>query len=161
MPHVYEELKKVARGYLRRERPGHTLQATALVHEAYLRMAAERGAGWQGRAHFFALAAKLMRQILTDHARKRKADKRGAGIDLVPIQEGFHVSEENCAMLPELDEALRRLAEIDPRSAQVVEMRFFGGLTEEEIGEVLGVSVRTVKRTWAMARAWLYGELAP
>lgn len=161
MPHVYQELKLLARGYLRRERPGHTLQATALVHEAYLRLAVERGESWQGRAHFLALAARLMRQILTDHARRRNAAKRGWGVEIVPIQEGLHVSERNGAFLPELDEALNRLAEIDARAARVVEMRFFGGLTEEEAAEVMGVSTRTIKRLWASARAWLYGELMP
>lgn len=159
MPLVYNELKRLAISYLRRERPGHTLQATALVHEAYLRLIPEHGAEWNGRAHFFAFAARLMRQILTDHARRRNAGKRGAGAQMVAIQEGFIVTEAGCAFLPDLDEALDRLSAIDPRSAQIVEMRFFGGMKEEEIAEVLGLSVRTVRRTWAFARAWLHGEL--
>jgi len=161
MPHVYTELKRLAASYLRRERPDHTLQATALVHEAYLRLAGQPDPNWNNRSHFFAMAARVMRRILTDHGRLHRASKRGAGrtklnIDLVAI-----VGEEPSGEIEDLDEALTRLAAFAPRQAQVVEMRFFGGMTEDEIAEILKLSSRTIKRDWIIARAWLFGELVP
>jgi RNA polymerase sigma-70 factor (ECF subfamily) len=158
MPRVYRELHKIARAYLRRERPDHTLQATALVHEAYLRLTSQREIDWKNRAHFFGIAAQMMRRILVDYARQRGAGKRG-GVH-ISLDEGLMISDDQCALVTDLDEALQRLARLNERQARVVELRFFSGLTEEEIGEVLGLSSRTVKRDWTMARAWLYGELS-
>ena len=160
MPHVYSELKRVAAGYLRRERPGHTLQATALVHEAYMKLAGQQDPHWENRGHFFAMAAQIMRRILTDHARHHRAQRRGDGkanlnIDLVVV-----IGEAPSDQIDDLDEALTRLAAFAPRQAQVVEMRFFGGMTEEEIAGIMQLSSRTIKRDWIIARAWLYGELA-
>ena len=159
LPKVYRELKRLASACLRRERQGHTLQATALVNEAYLRLSDQKDVAWTGRTHFFAIAARIMRRILADYARQRNAGKRGGGRPHLSLDEELHVTDSQCALIEGLDEALQRLAQLDSRQAQVVEMRFFGGLTEEEIAEVLGVSSRTVKRDWMMARAWLYGEL--
>lgn len=159
LPRVYAELKRLALSQLRSERPGHTLQATALVHEAYMRLANQQE-GWNGRAHFYALAAKVMRRILTDYARQRNAGKRGGGKIKLSLDEHLGVPVEQCPMLTDLDEALERLEEISPRQAKIIELRFFGGLTEDEVAEVIGVSSRTVKRQWESARAWLYGELS-
>jgi RNA polymerase sigma-70 factor (ECF subfamily) len=156
---VYRELRRIARQCLRNERPDHTLQPTALVHEAYLRLAGAGGVDWQNRAHFFAVSANTMRRILVDYARNRNARKRGGPAVRLDIPEALMVSEQRSEQVLQLDEALSRLAEFDPRQSKIVELRFFGGLTEEEIAEVLGVSARTVKRDWSMARAWLLGEM--
>jgi RNA polymerase sigma-70 factor (ECF subfamily) len=158
---VYDELRRIAAGYLRRERPDHTLQPTALVHEAYLRLVEQPEQNWQNRAHFFGIGAHLMRQILVDHARKRDADKRGGGEAALALED-FDVAAPS-VQRPEdliaLDDALCKLEELDHRQSRIVELRFFGGLTEEEISHLLGISVRTVKRDWSVARAWLYAEI--
>jgi RNA polymerase sigma factor (TIGR02999 family) len=159
-PIVYEELHRLARRYLRRERSGHSLQATALVNEAYMRLADYTRMQWQDRAHFFAVSAQVMRRILVDHARRQNV-KRGRGVQHVPFEDVVVVApgEDAETDLVALDEALIGLTRIDPRKAQIVEMRFFGGLTVEEIGEVLKVSTGTIKRDWRAAKAWLYQEL--
>ena len=159
-PIVYAELHRLARRYMRRERSGHSLQATALVNEAYMRLADYSRMQWQDRAHFFAVSAQVMRRILVDHARRHNV-KRGRGIQHVPLDDVVVVAtgEDAETDLVALDTALVRLARIDARKAQIVEMRFFGGLTVEEIGEVLKVSTGTVKRDWRAAKAWLYQEL--
>jgi RNA polymerase sigma factor (TIGR02999 family) len=159
-PIVYEELHRRARGYMRRERSGHTLQATALVNEAYMRLADYTRMQWQDRAHFFAVAAQVMRRILVDHARRDNV-KRGRGIDRMSLDTVAVVAPagDGGTDLVALDEALTGLTRIDPRKAQIVEMRFFAGLTVEEIGEVLKVSTGTIKRDWRAAKAWLYQEL--
>lgn len=164
-PIVYDELHRLARHYMRRERSGHSLQATALVNEAFMRLSDYTRMEWQDRAHFFAVSAQVMRRILVDHARRRNI-KRGRGIQHVSLDEVAVVAggDAGTASVDEtdlvaLDEALAGLARIDPRKAQIVEMRFFGGLTVEEIGEVLKVSPGTIKRDWRAAKAWLYGEL--
>ncbi len=159
MPLVYYELRRLARRFMRAERPGHTLQPTALVHEAYLRLAGQREITWQNRAHFFGVAAQLMRRILVDHARARQAEKRGGHEQRVSLDEALEYTEGKAGDLVALDGALDRLAERDPRQGRVVELRFFAGLTEKEAAEVLGISVRTVKRDWHVARAWLYKEI--
>jgi RNA polymerase sigma factor (TIGR02999 family) len=158
-PLVYEELRKQAARYLRRERQGHTLQTTALIHEAYLRLVDARDVNWQGRAHFFAIAANLMRRILVDHARRRDASKRGGSFVRMSLDETLAVAEEVEVDLIAIDEALDRLAALDPQQARVVELRFFSGLTVEETAAALGVSPKTVKRDWAVARAWLRREI--
>ena len=160
LPRVYLELHRLARAQLRGERPGHTLQATALVHEAYLRLCQPNRCDWQDRMHFYRVAAKLMRRILIDYARQRNAGKRGAGAHRQSLDEALLVSEDRLALVVEIDDLLSRLVELEPRLAQVVEMRFFGGLTEEEIAASLNVSERTVKRDWLKARAWLHEQLA-
>jgi RNA polymerase sigma-70 factor (ECF subfamily) len=160
VPQVYSALHRLALQYLRRERPGHTLQATELVNEAYIRLVGNRKPDWQGRQHFFAAAAHAMRLILTDYARKRRADKRGGGIRHVTLIDELQVSDEQCELAADLDDALHRLAVIDPDAARVVELRFYAGLTEEEIGELMGISSRTVKRHWQFARAWLLGKMS-
>ena len=160
LPLVYGELRRVAGGYLRRERPGQTLQATALVHEAYLRLMREQHVSWQNRAHFCAIAANSMRQILVERARARNAAKRGGGvarITLVDEKVGAAAGED--LDVEALHEALERFSAIDPERARLVELRYFGGLTIEETAEVLGQSPATVKRAWALARAWLAREL--
>jgi RNA polymerase sigma-70 factor, ECF subfamily len=159
MPLVYSELRRVARRYMRSERPDHTLEPTALVHEAYLRLVGQREINWQNRAHFFGVAAQLMRRILVDHARARKAEKRGGHEPRLALDEGLAFTEEKSAELLALDEALTRLSQRDPRLGRAVELRFFAGLSEEEAAEVLGISTRTVKRDWQTARAWLYKEI--
>lgn len=159
IPVVYDELKRLARGYMRRERPDHTLQTTALVHEAYLKLVQQRTANWQGRSHFFGIAAQLMRRILIDHARAHLREKRGGAQLILPLNEALVFSPEHSEDLLRLDEALNRLSELDPRQGQVVELRFFGGLSVEETAEYLDVSPKTVKRDWAVAKAWLHGEL--
>jgi RNA polymerase sigma factor (TIGR02999 family) len=158
IPQVYRELHKIAQAYLRRERSEHTLQATALVNEAYLRLIAGGETEWQNRNHFFSVAATVMRRILVDYARQRNAGKR-SGVR-VSLDENLLISAEQCDLVSDLDAALTRLAALNARQAKVVELRFFSGLTEEEIADVLQVSARTVKRDWTVARAWLYGELA-
>jgi RNA polymerase sigma factor (TIGR02999 family) len=159
-PIVYEELHRLARHYMRRERSGHSLQATALVNEAYMRLADYSRTQWQDRAHFFAVSAQVMRRILVDHARRHNV-KRGRGIQHVPLEDVVVIApgEDAETDLVALDDALSGLARIDPRKAQIVEMRFFGGLTVEEIGEVLKVSTGTIKRDWRAAKVWLYHEL--
>lgn len=158
-PLVYKELHRLAKGYLQRERPGHTLQTTALVNEAYLRLIDWKQVHWQNRAHFFGVAAQLMRRILVDFARARHQEKRGGLARQVSLDEAAAVSVERVAELIALDEALNQLAAVDPRRSRMVELRFFGGLTEEETAEVLKVSPRTVRREWSLARAWLHREL--
>lgn len=156
---VYEELRRLASGYMRRERSDHTLQTTALVHEAYVRLAGHQKAIVENRLHFFAIAAKVMRQILIDHARTRGYAKRGGGAAKLSLDEVAVISDERAAELVALDEALLELAKIDPRQSHIVELRFFGGLTLEETGEFLAISSDTVTRDWNMAKAWLYREI--
>jgi RNA polymerase sigma factor (TIGR02999 family) len=160
LPLVYDELHLLAQRAMRHERGGHTLQATALVNEAYLRLVDQRRAGWEHRTQFLAVAAQLMRRILVDHARGRGAAKRGGGQERVPLENAAVSAPEKGLDLVSLDEALTRLARIDAQQARVVELRFFGGLTVEEAAEVLGVSPATVKREWTMAKAWLRRELS-
>lgn len=155
MPLVYDELRMLARGYLQRERPDHTLQATGLVHEAYLRMVDQSTASWQNRAHFFWLAAQAMRRILVEHARRHRAEKRGGTLAKVEWEEELLPAAGRSVDLLALDDALNELAQLRPQQSQIVELRFFGGMTIEEVAEVLDVSPRTVKREWRMARAWL------
>jgi len=160
MPVVYDELRRLAGRYLRRERPGQTLQPTALVHEAYLRLLKDKKQSWQNRTHFLAIAALSMRQILVERARARDASKRGGAQVRVTLDETLAVHRETSIDLVALDEALTRLALIDPLQARIVELRFFGGLTVEEAAEALGISPATVKRGWSVARAWLKRELS-
>lgn len=157
---TYSELKRLAAGYLRRERPDHTLEATALVHEAYLRLQATARSPWQDETHFLATAAITMRRILTDHARRTLSQKRGGGMVPVPLEEFHATTAEESDLIRHLDEALTRLARFAPRQAHIVELRFFGGMTDEEIARHLRLCTRTVKRDWLIAKAWLYGELA-
>jgi RNA polymerase sigma-70 factor, ECF subfamily len=158
-PLLYGELRRLAQAYLRHEAPGHTLQGTALVHEVYLKLAGQDRAEWKNRNHFFAVAAQAMRRILVDHARRKRAAKRGQELDLAfeesLMKPAFGAEEDYSA----LDEALMRLEKLDARKVKVVEMRFFGGLTEAATAECLGISVATVQRDWTMARAWLFQEL--
>ena len=144
---------------MRRERENHTLQATALVHEAYLKLVQHQSVDWQNRAHFFGIAAQVMRHILVDHARGHGREKRGAGQQLVSLEEALVFSPEKSAELIKLDESLERLAKLDPRQGRIVELRFFGGLTVEETAHILGISPKTVKREWSVAKAWLHGDL--
>jgi RNA polymerase sigma factor (TIGR02999 family) len=162
MPLVYDELKRLAASYMRRERTGQTLQATALVHEAYLRLAAARDRPWTGRTHFLAIAAISMRQILVDRARRRGANKRGGTRERITLDESLlsDASAGGTVDVVALDEALERLAALDPQQARIVELRYFGGLTVEETAEVVGVSPATVKRQWTVARAYLKRALA-
>jgi len=159
MPVVYGELRRLAQHYLRRERPDHTLQATALVHEAYLRLVDQRAVTWQNRAHFFGVAAQLMRRILVDHARRHHAAKRGGTALKVSLNDVVLAAEERAEDLVALDDALNRLAAMDPRQGRVVELRLFGGLTVEETAEVLRISPATLKREWTTAKAWLSREI--
>ena len=158
-PLVYEELRRLARRDMRRERPDHTLQTTALVNEAYLRLVDQRSVRWRGRTHFFAIAARLMRRVLIDHARANRRDKRGGGAVKVALDEATTAGRERAVELLALDEALTALGEIDERKSRIVELRFFGGLSVEEIAEVVGVSPDTVTREWRRARAWLHHEI--
>ena len=160
MPIVYDELRRLARQYLQRERSDHTLQATGLVHEAYLRLVDQSSLSWQNRAHFFAVAAKVMRRILVDHARSHRAEKRGGDREKLEFDEALLPSGERAVDLIALDEALRELERLDARQSQIVELRFFGGLTNEEIGEALDISPRTIKREWRLAKAWLRREIS-
>jgi len=160
VPLVYEQLHAAARRYMAGERLGHTLQATALIHETYLRLVNVKQIKWQNRAHFFAICAQLMRRILVDFARSRGYQKRGGGAQHVDLDEVLVVSSEPEANLVALDEALRRLAEVDQRKSQVVELRFFGGLDVKETAEVMKVSVDTVMRDWKIAKVWLLRELS-
>jgi RNA polymerase sigma factor (TIGR02999 family) len=157
-PIVYDELRRLAQHYMSRERTGHTLQATALVNEAYLRLVDYKRMRWENRAHFFAVSAQLMRRILVDYARRHNL-KRGAGVEHVALDETAEVGGDHGAKLVALDDAMQTLANIDQRKAQVVELRYFGGLSVEETAEVLNVSAVTVKRDWRTARAWLYREM--
>jgi len=159
MPLVYDELHRLAQAYMGRERPGHTLQTTALVHEAYLRLIDSGRAGLQDRSHFFALCAKLMRRILVDWARARLSLKRGGDVQVLDLEESLVVSPHASSELVALDDALKALEAFDPRKAQVIELRFFGGLSVDETAEVLKVSVETVARDWKLAKSWLRREL--
>lgn len=159
VPLLYDELRKLAGHYLRRERANHTLQTTALVHEAYMRLVDQDRVEWKNRSHFFGVAAQLMRRILVDYARNHQAAKRGAGAEQVSIDDAVVVSKENLGELVALDELLSRLSAFDPQQARIVELRVFGGLTVEEIAEALAVSPATVKRDWSMAKVWLTREL--
>lgn len=161
IPIVYDELRRQAANYMRRERPGQSLQTTALVHEAYLRLVDQKVVEWQNRNHFFAIAAQLMRRILVDHARQHHAAKRGgADLKLLPLDEAEVALDVEGIDLIALDEALKRLALLDEQQSRVVELRFFSGLSVEETAEVLSMSARTVKREWRAAKAWLWNELA-
>ena len=155
-PLVYDELRRIAHRYVQREREGHTLQTTALVNEAYLRLAGQQKVAWQNRAHFFAVTAQVMRHILIDHARRRRYVKHGGEIQQVSIEDASVMTEQRAADLIALDEALVELAKLDPRKSRVVELRYFGGLSLEETAEVVDVSLMTVRRDWRAAKAWLY-----
>jgi RNA polymerase sigma-70 factor (ECF subfamily) len=165
MPQVYDELRRLAANYMRHERPGQTLQATALVHEAFLRLSKEKNQPWKNRTHFLAIAALSMRQILVQRARARNAEKRGGGADKIALDES--VIADRAPTTPEgvdvlaLDAALEKLAALDPQQAKIVELRYFGGLTVDEAAEALEISPATVKRHWTVARAWLHKELKP
>ncbi|MGC1786618.1 MAG: sigma-70 family RNA polymerase sigma factor [Terriglobales bacterium] len=159
IPLVYDELRRLAGSYMRHERSNHTLQATALVHEAYLKLVKQRSIDWQSQAHFFGVAAQVMRRILLDHARGHLREKRGRGERTVPIEEALVFAPEQSLELVKLDQALERLTKLDPRQGKIVELRFFGGLTVEQTAELLGISPKTVKREWSMAKAWLHGDL--
>lgn len=156
---VYEELHRLAHHYMKRESPGHTLQTSALVNEAFVRLVDQRNVKWQNRAHFFGIAAQMMRRILVDYARQRRYAKRGGGAPTMSLDEALIVSEERSAEVIELHEALEKLVEFDPRKSQIVELRFFGGLNIEETAEVLTVSPGTVMRDWTLAKAWLRREM--
>jgi RNA polymerase sigma factor (TIGR02999 family) len=158
---VYAELHRIAQRYIRHERPDHTLQATALVNEAYVRLIDQHDKQWQNRSHFFGVAAQVMRRVLVDHARSHHAAKRGGELTKVELDAALLLSPQKSGQLIALDDALSRLAAIDARQARIVELRFFGGLTEPEVAEVLGMSSRTVKRDWSAAKAWLYAEMHP
>jgi RNA polymerase sigma factor (TIGR02999 family) len=160
MPLIDDELRRLAHRYMSRERAGHTLQTTALVNEAFLRLVNRKNLRWQNRAHFFGLAAQVMRTILVDHARSHASAKRGGGARNLELDEALVVSQQKASEVIALDEALKQLALIDPRQGRIVELRFFGGLTVEEAAEVLHVSPVTIKREWSTAKAWLYHELA-
>lgn len=157
---VYRELRRIAGRYMGRERQDHTLQTSALINEAYLRLIDTRGVQWQNRAHFFAVSAQVMRHILVDFARARDNLKRGAGLRPVSLDDAAVAAPERSADLLALNEALERLAALSPRQSRVVQLRYFGGLTEDEMAEVLGVSPRTVRSDWSLARAWLHRELS-
>jgi RNA polymerase sigma factor (TIGR02999 family) len=159
VPVVYQELRRLARHYMRRERPGHTLQTSALVNEAYMRLVDYKHVRWESRAHFFAVAAQAMRRILVEHARKRHFAKRGGGAIRVSFDEAAMVSEKQAAELIALDDALTSLEAIDPRKSRIVELRYIGGLNIEETAEVLDISPATVQREWRSAKAWLYREI--
>ena len=160
MPLVYDRLRFLAKKLLGHESPAHTLQPTALVNEAYLRMVGQRHVDWQGKTHFFAIGAKMMRRILVDHARRKLSQKRGGGLHRIELADDLCVSNRNNEDILAVEEALEKLTELDPRQAQIVELRFYGGLTVEEVAEVLGVSKRTVESDWTILRAWLRRELA-
>jgi len=159
IPLVYGELRRIAQHFLQREKPGHTLQSTALVHEAYVRMVGQNLPEWQSRAHFFGIAAQLMRQILVDHARARQAAKRGGDVFKLSLDESTAMPGQRDLDLIALDDALKSLTELDPQQSRIVELRYFAGLTIEDTSEVLGISPATVKRDWATARAWLQREM--
>lgn len=160
LPIIYDELKRIAANYLRRERSDHTLQPTALVNEAYMKMIDITQVSWQNKAHFVGVAANQMRRILVDHARNHNAQKRGGEFHIMTLNEEIDKADEQSADLIALDDALTELAKMDPIKAKIVELRYFGGLSTDETAEVLGVAPITVKRHWKMAKAWLYGQLA-
>ncbi len=160
LPLVYDELRRLAHYHLKNERPGHTLQTTALVHEAYFRLVGQELPEWESRAHFFAIAAQLMRQILVDYARRRRASKRGSGVCMLTLDDALALSRRKDVDVIALDDALNTLAELDPRQSRVVELRFFAGLSLEETSEVMGIATATVQRDWTMARAWLHREIS-
>lgn len=160
IPVVYDELRRQASRYLRRERPGHTLQTTGLVNEAYLRLVDQKKVRWQNRAHFFGIAAQLMRRILVDHARTKHRAKRGGSALRISINDAVVKTKQRDLDLVALDEALNHLAKLDPQQSRVVELRFFSGLNVEETAEVLGISPATVKRNWSVAKAWLHREIS-
>lgn len=159
IPYVYDELRRLARHYMRREHAGHTLQTSALINEAYLRLV-DQSVAWQNRAHFFGIAARLMRQILVDHARAHQYAKRGGGAEKVSLDEAANLAQGRAAEIVALDEALESLTALDPQQGRIVELRFFGGLTIEETAEVLGISHATVERDWSVARAWLRRQMS-
>ena len=159
LPVIYDELRKLAANYLRRERPDHTLQPTALVHEAYLRLVDQTRVNWQNRAHFFGIAAQIMRRLLVDHARRHNAEKRGHDFQKLSLDENIDRAVERSTELIALDDALKALAAFDSQKARVVELRYFGGLSIEETADVLGVTATTIKRHWRFAKAWLHGEM--
>ncbi|MCP4660100.1 MAG: sigma-70 family RNA polymerase sigma factor [bacterium] len=159
MPIVFDELRRIAAGYFEQEAKDHTLQPTALVNEVYLKLVGRRTVQWKNRAHFFGSAAELMRRVLVDHARGRKTAKRGSGAPKISLDESIALPEERDLDLIALDDALKGLAEIDPRQSRIVELRFFAGLTVDEIAEVLGISPTTVKREWKTARVWLFRQI--
>jgi RNA polymerase sigma-70 factor (ECF subfamily) len=159
LPLVYKELHRLAKAYMRRERSDHTLQPTALINEAYLRLAREN-VDWQSRQHFIGFAANVMRHLLVDHARAHNAERRAGELDRVELDEGFMMSKERSKEVIALHDALGTLEQVDPRQAKVVELRYFGGFSVEEIGEILEISPRSVKRHWALARIWLFKQMA-
>ena len=159
VPLVETELHKLAEAYLRRERPGHTLQPTALVNEAFVRLIDEQAVQWQNRAHFYGITAQVMRRVLVDHARRRQKLKRGGDVLRVSFAQAENVAQQDSASIIALDDALATLAGFDERKSRLVELKFFGGLSEEEIAEVMSLSVRTVQREWNLARAWLFSQL--
>jgi RNA polymerase sigma factor (TIGR02999 family) len=160
LPLVYDELHALARSYMRRERPGHTLQTTALVHEAYLRLGGGEDIAWESRAHFMKVAAQAMRRILIDHARSKRSERKGGGRDRQPLEEDAAVFVEDSSLdLLALDQALGKLSDMDPRMVQVVELRFFAGLSVEDTAKILGISEKTVKTEWRMAKAWLMEQV--
>jgi RNA polymerase sigma factor (TIGR02999 family) len=158
-PLVYNELRRIAAAYMRRERPGQTIQATALVHEAYLRLA-QAGTPWHDQRHFVGIAARSMRQILVERARARGARKRWGGMNRVSMTESLQIAADPETMLPALDEAIEKLEQIDPEQAKIVELRYFAGMSVEEAADAMGMSPATLKRRWALARAWLFRELS-
>ena len=160
IPLVYNELHRLARHYMRGEREGHTLQTSALVNEAYLRLMGEHGVDWKNRAHFFGVSAQIMRRVLVDHARNRDAQKRGGDVQKISLENAFVYSDEQSWQVVAVHEALNKLTEWDVRQAHIVELRFFGGLSVEETAEALDLSPTTVKREFQLAKAWLYGELS-
>lgn len=157
---VYGELRRLAHGYMKNERSDHTLQATALVHEAYIQLVDWKNVSWQNRAHFFAAAAQMMRRILVDHARERKAQKRGGGLRTIALDEAVSFPHSNDLDIVSVDDALLELASFDPQQARIVELRFFGGLTIEETAHALTISESTVKRDWQIAKAWLFNRIS-
>lgn len=160
LPLIYQELHRLAKAYMRRERPDHTLQATALIHEAYIRLAHEE-VDWTSRQHFIGVAAHVMRRVLVDYARAHKAERRGGGLKRIDLDDALALSVDRIEEILSLDEVLNRLAEANPRQARVVELRYFGGLSIEQIAPLLGIAPRSVKRDWTLARLWLYRELRP
>lgn len=159
LPHVYSELKKISSKYLRDEYRNHTLQTTELVHEAYIKLVGDQNIEWQSRAHFFGIAANSMRNILVDHARKRKSLKRGEGKENLSLDDVFNLSEKSDDQLLALDDAMKKLEKVEERSCKIIELRYFSGLTIEEAAEVLNISPATAKRDWSFAKAWLYREI--
>ncbi len=160
LPLVYDELRRLAASYMRLEAPGHTLQPTALVHEAYMRLIQQRDVTWKSRSHFFGIAAQMIRRILVDHIRATRAQKRGSGFAALSLDEALGVSEKKNWEILALDDALKTLAKVDPQQARIVELRFFAGLSIEETASIVGVSPATVKRDWVTAKAWLFRELS-